>query len=173
MKREQKFRTVKETSEYLGVPLRTVYRLVSEGKIKSIRIGGTIKCLSGDVDKCANCGTDPDEAKVKVEATGSDRRKHERINTSVASLYSVDLKPFKNIKGEGIIKNLSEGGVFLVFENQNGEVVQGDPVDVSFILDKKEITVKGRVIRIEKEGVAIKFRFMSRKSNITIKEYVG
>jgi len=174
-----KYISVKKASGYLGIPLRTVYRLVEQGKIRSIRIGGKIRCLSRDVEKCAESGTDIDLVKAGRQDHRSDDREHSRINTGFNCRFSVILPSIKDLTGEGVIGNLSAGGIFIVVHESNMEDISvDDPIELEFsiiISDEETInaTVKGRVVRKDEKGIAVKFRLIERSLKKRIAQYVG
>lgn len=43
--------TIKEVSEYLKLPLKTAYRLSSEGKIPGFKVGGSWRYRKSEIDK--------------------------------------------------------------------------------------------------------------------------
>lgn len=179
MKKRIEYLNVKEVSEYLGIPLRTVYHLIKSGKIKSIKMGSTIKCLLADVEKYAEYGTDPSYKQSENDAYHQDRRKYPRINTDLNCRTSIDLKQIKYIKVEGIIRNLSVGGGLIVTQTDKvGRVDPDDPVELQFILPlgdgkARNIIVNGRVLRKTENGVAVKFRQINNNIRSAIKKYVG
>ena len=175
MNKESKYITVKEVRQILHIPRSTVYRLISKEKIQSIKVGGKIMCLADNIEHCRQHGTN-----ISGEDTFSpaDRRQHSRINTYINSSYTIDLGP-KLITGEGIMQNLSIGGVFL---NDAGEELTGiyvdDPIDLKFFLpinkgNRKEVVIKGRILRKYNNGLALKFRQVDSTIKSAIKKHVG
>lgn len=180
MNKKNEYIIVKDASVCLGIPLKTTYRLIKQRKIKAIKIGGRIKCLYSDVEHIQNNGTNPSADKAKSDAAILNRRESQRINSNVSCQYSVNLTPFKEIIGQGIIRNISTGGAFIVndeakeLENINVD----DPADIRFTLNfpgenLRDIFVIGRVTRKGSKGIAVKFRHIGESEKEQIREYVG
>ncbi|MEA3489167.1 MAG: PilZ domain-containing protein [Candidatus Omnitrophota bacterium] len=179
MIKKDKYITVKRASKYLSIPLRTVYRLVNQGMIKSIRIGGKINCLLSDVEHCYEYGTNSFPEKERSANDQFDKRKHPRSNTNLICRYLISLPPFKDISSEAIIKNLSAGGVFLFSQNKALTGIDvDDRIELSFLLDLDNyktvnVDIKGRVVRKSEKGIAVKFRDIDENIKKSIKKYVG
>ena len=75
----------------------------------------------------------------------------------------------------GIVQNLSEGGVFFV---SSSKLEVGDPTKIVFVIPESnspEMEIEGRVIyrsNHSKAGVGIKFRSLSEKNREIIRNYV-
>ncbi len=50
---------VPEAAEYLGVVVRTVYRLIDTGEIRAYKVGRVIRMKRDDVDAFLNVAPDP------------------------------------------------------------------------------------------------------------------
>jgi len=176
MNREKTHITAKQVSRILDIPLPTVYRLIKRGIIKSIKVGGKILCLLSDVEYYKINGTYHHSTQ---ETSHNDRRKHSRINTDFDFQYSINLKQHKHIVAKGIVRNLNFEGAFLSGQKDEISIINiNDPVTLRFILpleenSNKKIIVKGRVLRKDGNGFAIKFRQVDRSVKDAIKEYVG
>lgn len=183
-----KYLKVKDISKLLGIPLRTVYYLIKTGKIKSIRFGNQIRCLKSDIEKYLLYGTDISlkETPIREGVLHAEKRAYQRINSNFKCQYSVNLEPFKTVESDGgIIKNISDGGVFVATlnchsgrseESQNIKV--DDPIIIKFSLPfkekkREEINVTGRVLRKQENGFAVKFRHIDQTEKEQIKEYIG
>jgi len=127
-------------------------------------------CLFSDVEHSYEHGTN---------LSSGNLRRDDRINTNLNCRYSINMTPFKNVSGEGILKNLSIGGVFLCGQGEEvNKVDVDDPVDLCFVLTPDEdgtgdVTVKARVLRKTENGIAVKFRHVDKKTKESITEYVG
>ncbi|MBD3379888.1 MAG: helix-turn-helix domain-containing protein [Candidatus Omnitrophica bacterium] len=179
MKKDKKYISVKEASGYLGIPLRTVYHLVKSGKIRSVRLGGRIRCLREDVLDPYDKGTFDPSVKDTCKVQAPERRRTPRINAASQCSYKVDLEPLRSAEGEGMVKNLSSGGVFLLIDEKSlSGISSDDPVNVSFGLsfpgeENIILELAGRVLRKEDTGLAIKFRSIPEKEKQLIEEYIG
>lgn len=188
MKNNMEFLTARQVSEYLQIPLRTVHYLSQQGKIKAIKIGGKWRYAKEDIERYLCYGTDfarepantPNNfIRFVQEGVGFvKRRAYSRINSNFRCRYSVSLPPFREIDSEGIIKNISAGGSFLLIQNRTiGEIEIDDPICLNFNLiceDKTlNIEVKARVIRKSNDGLGIKFRAVNKEDREAIEELVG
>jgi len=178
MNNDKKYMTAKQVSEYLQIPLPTVYRLITQNKIKSAKIGGSIRCFTEDVHNYEDYGTTYIFNKLRKNQSPKDERENPRINTELNCRYSLDLGS-NNIINEGIMRNLSLDGLFLEnHENEPNEIHVDDPVNLMFVLplyehNNKEINVNGRVRRKQDNGFAIKFRQVNERLKEDLKEYIG
>lgn len=172
--RSKEFLSIKQVSKTLSIPLRTVYRLIKQGSIKSIRIGGRIRCFKDDIEKYYHFGTN--YPKVPSGET-IERRAYPRINSNLYCQYSINLPPFKAVVDSGIIKNISIGGVFLILDNENfNDIDIDDPINLEFNIEdkeKSEIKIKGKIVRKTTKGLGIKFRKLSDKNKNLIGNYIG
>ena len=181
MKNKKKLLTTRQVSEYLGIPLRTVQYLSQKAKIKSFKIGSRWKYLREDIERYLSFGTDisrepsrkPDDFTKR-----SDQRSHPRINSNFSCRYSISLPPYKEISNEGIVKNLSAGGIFLDSQQEQIKGIKiSDPIDLDFSLinkDKKiDINTGGRIVRKDANGVGVKFTNMDQETRNKIIKYIG
>lgn len=185
MKETNNFLTPKEVSKILGIHLRTVQRLTGKGKIKGIKIGKLWKYRRSDIERYISLGTDfsrEPERKAdsliwpkKETSNFTNRRIFPRINSSIKCNYSINLYPFKNIHSEGIIKNISSGGIFLYGQSEKFDRVEvDDPIQLYFVLKKNmDINAKGKVIRKAIDGLGIKFKGIDKEIEGRIMEYAG
>ena len=167
-----------EVSDYLRIPLGTVYRLTYTGKIKAVKIGKHWRYTSKDIERCLSRGTDSRGTPAVSKDNFSERRNrrsYPRINSNFHAGYLIDLPPFKQINSRGIIMNISAGGVFLADNNMGAEqAVVGDPINIRIgDFNGGELEVNGRVTRKAKNGFGIKFRDTLPASRNRIAEYVG
>ena len=174
-KKNTKLLNAYEVSDYLRIPLGTVYRLTYQGKIKAVKIGKHWRYTREDIERCLSRGTDSSGTPARRKDNFSERRAYPRINSNFSAWCSIDLPPFKQINGYGIIKNISAGGVFLADNNMGaGGAAEGDPVNIRIgDFNGKELEVKGRVTRKAIKGLGIKFRNMHPANLNRIAEYVG
>lgn len=178
MEHKDIFLTTKEVSKYLGIPLRTVYRLAEQGKIKSIRIGGKLRFFKDDIEKHYYLGTDFSYEPARRNTEFIERRTFPRINTNLISRYSVNLPPFKDFNTEGLIKNISANGVLLITKGEGlDEIEIDDPIELDFNLISKDkilnIKVTARVVRKVRNGLGIRFRSIKEEDRKAIIEFVG
>lgn len=176
MNSQDKFLTTKQVSAYLGIPLRTVYHLTKQGKIKSIRVGCKIRYLKEDVEKYLAFGTNFSKEPIRIPDNFVERRAYPRINSNSKCQYSINLFPFRNINSMGIVKNLSAGGILFINLDENlSEIILGDPIILEFKLSSEDINIKteGRIIRKDNSGISIKFRNMDENMKNKIVKYIG
>lgn len=178
MDENNNFLTSKQAGKILGIHQRTIQRLTKQGKIKGVRIGKLLKYRKVDIDKYLLSGTNFSKEPARIPNDFIERRLYPRINTNFNCQYSITLPPFKNINGEGIIKNISAGGVFLI--NRNNEIFKiniDDPVDLDFNLDINSeiinIDIKGKIVREDSNGIGIKFRNIDGETKNKIVQYAG
>lgn len=172
------FLNSKEVSKCLSISIRTLQKLSKEGKIKAIKIGKLWKYNKSDIEKYLFFGTDFSREPVKIKDNFVEYRNHSRINTNFECYYLINLSPFKHIDNEGIIKNISAGGVLLITQNETMDKIElGDPIDLDFNLKKKteiiNIKTEGRIIRKNTNGIGIKFRDIDEETRNKIIQYVG
>lgn len=170
---KQDLLNVSEVKKILRVPLSTLYYLTKIGAIKSLRIGKHIRYRRADIEYYLENGfgrpslQDTDRAKKPME-----RREYPRINCALDCRFKVAL-PEKELNiSDGVIKNISAGGLFM---HASGLccVRNDDPVEVEFALAKEGITVLCRVIRMQDNGIAVKYRNISEENKERITRYVG
>jgi len=81
----------------------------------------------------------------------SDRRKHRRKNCMRKAVLTA-----RNDRFEGIVKNLSDGGMFIETP-ANISVGQEVSLFISLFSFEEPLSVTGKVVRTEPMGVAVKF----------------
>lgn len=180
------FLSAYEVSSIFGIPLDSVYYLSRKGKIKAIKIGKHWKYKKVDIEQCLNNGTDFCK-KPAIESNNLkdvppnyiEQRSFQRINTNFKCFYYINLPPLKQIKNEGIIKNLSGGGIFLLIQSNglNG-IDLDDPIELDFVLNSNvdqsiNIYTKGKAIRKNKNGIGIRFRHIDKQLQDRIVEYAN
>lgn len=168
------FITAKQVSEFFGIPLNTIYCYSRQGKIKSFKIGDQWRYLRADIEKYVSDNTDFSKEPERKQDTFLEHRSYPRINTNFMCQYSISLPPFKNINSDGLIKNISAGGVFI--SDQNGlmnEVEIDDPIDVNFVLASYGIQARGKVVRKTDMGAGIKFKDIDGEMTKRIMEYAS
>jgi len=167
-----------EVSVYLRIPLKTVYRLAKQGKIKGVKVGKHWRFLKQDIDYYLQHGKNKSTILNQPQSIeGSDRRSYPRINCSIHCHIEVIIPQKKEVATRGIILNISEGGFF--WENCGKvkeflKVKPDDPIDLNFSIDgEDELETAGRAVRIQDNGVAVKFRNISGAARERISRYVG
>lgn len=173
------FLNSKEVSEYLLIPLRTVQHLTNEGKIKAIRVGRKWRYKKIDIDQYFNLGIDFSKEPTRIPNNFIERRAYPRINSNFRCQYSINLPPFRELSNEGIVKDVSAGGIFLFNQsNKIDEIKAGDPIDLNFVLifdneKRLNINIKGKIIRKSPDGAGIKFKRINKETQNKIIEYAG
>lgn len=187
MNKKIKLLSTRQVSEYLSLSVRTVQRLAEQGKIKAVKIGGQWKCSEADIKRYLSSGTDFSKEPARKpnnftqpfqEGTGFiERRACPRVNCYLPCYIKVIIPQKKEIFIQSRILNIGKGGVFL--ENYNNEdtflcIKNDDPVNLTFVLNKERLVdMEGRVVRTQKEGIAVKFRNISDNAKEAIDDYVG
>lgn len=183
------FLTAEEVSKFLNIPLRTLYRLSKQGKIRAFKIGDKWRYNKSDIEKYGLTDTDFSKESIrrppsfrstwqnKVKGVLFERRTHPRINCFIPCHIKVIIPQKREVFTQARILNISEGGLFI--ENCENEDVflnirNDDPIDLEFELTKwGELKANGRVLRTHDGGVAVKFRDISRDTKEKISRYVG
>lgn len=179
--------TAKYVSAYMHIPLRTIYHLTKQGKIKGFKIGKHWRYRRRDVEDCFSLGIDfskePSrtydnfcmgfyENKKLVE-----RREYPRMNCHVECNYSIDL-PEKGKIVKGTITNISGNGLLLCDKYNIDNVNTEDPVRLEFQLNsnggnKCIIESEGRVVRKKSDRFGIKFRNLNKQYKDLIIRFIG
>ena len=165
------FITAKEASKKLGIPLSTLYRLSQQGRIKVVRIGGRWYYPETAVDNYLSCQYTPFHSRLNQDPP--ERREYPRMNCYIECFLSVPL-PNREIIPNGIIKNMSGGGLLINTDDSN--ILLEDPLDIRFEIYsnvKTIISVKARVIRKNKDMIGIKFRKIDESYKDQIIKYIG
>lgn len=174
---ENVFMTTKEISEYLRIPLSTIYRLTKNGSIKGIKIGKQWRYSKTDIEKYFRGGIDTVNAHLN-EFT--ERRVYPRMNCNFQCKSSIHIEGLKEIcEGECTVANVSAGGVYLKNIGCCLEKTDiGDPIDMDFSLvsdideTTHDIHAKGRVVRKTYEGIGVKFRHIKDEYKDIITDFI-
>jgi hypothetical protein len=72
--------------------------------------------------------------------------------------------------------NISEGGLLLKIKNEDNKITipEGATIDVSFMIGKKEITMKGNILRKEKDtsSYAVQFTEVPMDDKLLLKKFI-
>jgi excisionase family DNA binding protein len=118
--------TPKEVSEYLKLPLSTVYKLSQEGKLQGTKFGKHWRYLKSDIESYLTGLNTMDSYGAAM-----DRRRFPRKVCDIDAVFEVDVPDIKKCKGQGIIRNISVGGALLEIGTIRIEgqfIMRGDPV---------------------------------------------
>lgn len=184
--------TIREVSEYLKIPLSTLYELVKKGKIRGVKIGRHWRFLEEDILHYLRNGCHPSDGQhPETNFREMERRQHPRINAESSAKLTVHLSSQSGIGKEGMIRNFSEGGMIFVYTESQANTEEsgthgpkakpgvGDPIKISFEVPGKtprSVELEGRVIHRFTNGkiaVGIKFRNISEEDRGAIRNYVG
>lgn len=171
-RRKNNIITAEQVSEYLNIPLRTIYHLSKTGKIKGVKIGKQWRYNKDNIEKYLQYGTDfsneppriPDKfTRLLREGAGFiERRTYPRINCSLPCFIKVYIPDEKKVFSTGNISNISQGGVFIKnHKNDNlfKHIKNDDPINLRFeIKENSRLKVDGRVLRVQYKGIAVKFK---------------
>lgn len=161
--------TTKEVSEYLRIPVSSLWSLTRKGKIRGVKVGKHWRYLESEIQ--AFLAGSNGHSKI------SDNRRHCRINCEIPAKLTILLSGKDEFPIEGLIRNLSEGGALLVYEGPLAEV--GDPVKIVFAIEgnhSPKFELFGRVVHKSSNSKAeagIKFRGISSNDREVIRDYVG
>ena len=182
---EAEVMTAREVSEFLRIPLSTLYGLAKRGQIKGVKVGKHWRYLRSDISACLQ-GAGPSNSQDSIPRR--DRRGHPRINCEIPAALLMTLSRSSGHEKKMGIQNLCEGGVFLVDGDMAFGLHVGDPVSVAFEVpqtqngngnpqaESKKIRSEGRVIRMDACGghsLAVKFRGLGPEDREAIRDYVG
>lgn len=165
---------IREISVYLRIPLKTVYRLAKQEKLKGVKVGKHWRFLKKNIDDYLKNGK-----RSNAKTQSFERRAYPRINSNFTCHYSVNLQPFRFVSNVGIIQNLSTSGILLFLNNGDSNVVRvDDPIHLDFllILDNKEelkINLTGKIIRKSQNGLGIKFKKINKELQDKLIEYAS
>src|SRR3990167_3143191 len=143
--------TAQEVGAYLKIPISTIYDLACKGKIRGIKFGRHWRFLESDIVNYLHGRP--------VENNHSAERRHAvRIKTHLPAELSGILPDNQFLRVQGTIRNLSEGGLFLVMNGTNPtshkgdqNLTPGDQVRMQFILPgetPRQLTTHGRVVHL-------------------------
>ena len=172
--------TIKEVSQYLRIPVSTIYDLTRKGKLRGGKFGKHWRFLKEDI--VAYLHGDSSASRVCVQsAPSTELRQHPRINTQISSTVVAGL-PEKHASFTGTIRNLSMSGAYFVIKTTAGSPVTleaGDPVEILFEIPgpvPRRIESEGRIVRQKKNGTVgsgIKFKHLPAEVMEALQDYVG
>jgi len=179
--------TIKEVSEYLRIPVSTIYELASQGKLRGGKFGKHWRFLEQDILNYLH----GDMTKTSGPEEPREKREDDRVNTEIPSGMTVLLTVKKRMEVDGTMKNLSVGGAYIVSPrpaaatpdtagSASGVLPEvGDPVKVTFRMPgdaSSEMEIEGRIVHQSvngKMGNGIKFKNLSDETRGKIGDYVG
>ena len=166
--------TTKEVSQYLRIPISSLWRLTKLGRIRGVKVGKHWRYVESDVRTFLN-GAENGTGRHRPV---TDRRKSPRLNCKIQAQIRNLLSSMPSLPLPGVINNLSVEGARVLLEKQGG-FKAGDPVEIIFeILEiwSPRMEVKGRVVYASSNSklkVGIKFRLMNPETQGAIQNYVG
>jgi len=170
----QNLMTAKEVSEFMRIPQSTVYYLAQEGRIKGVKVGKHWRFIEEDILRYLNIKKMlTSESAILIK----ENRLHPRLNTKISAKLAIAFNDEKGDEQEGMISNLSEGGLF--FTGSDIQLQVGDPVRIKFEVTGShpcKLNVEGRIVHKQsnsKIGVGIKFRNINPADQGVICHYVG
>jgi|GEM_PF-1560228 len=168
----------KEASRILRLPLSTLYRLCKTKKIKAIKIGRQWRFKKEDILLYFDKGVDTSMTRYKSDEKIDDRRQYPRINCHVNCEFKIIFNHARNIQSNGIIKNISAGGILLEVPEENlADMKIEDPIDLNFNMELNDenmfVRSSGRVVRTNNNSLGIKFRALPYDTQSRIIDYVG
>ena len=183
-----KVMTAKEVSQYLRIPLSSLWNLTKKGKIRGVKVGKHWRYLESDIEVFlqanASCSGGENGA-LKI----SERRRHPRLNCDLPTELTILLLEKLRFKKAGMIRNLGEGGALFICKRGDEvldpermwlcELATGDPVKIIFQIPEngsEQLELKGRIVHqnLNSESVVgIKFRDIPENNLKAIRDYVG
>ena len=169
--------TIKEVSQYLRIPVSTIYDLTRKGKLRGGKFGKHWRFLKEDIVSYLH--GDPGISRVCVQS--EEHRQYPRINTKIPSTVVAGLAE-KNASFSGTIHNLSVTGAYFVMKTAAGfprTLEAGDPVEILFEVPgavPHRIEAEGRIVHQKKNGTlgnGIKFKHLSAEAMEVLQDYVG
>ena len=169
--------TIKEVSQYLRIPVSTIYDLTRKGKLRGGKFGKHWRFLKEDIVGYLH----GDQGISRVCVQTKEYRQYPRINTKIPSTVVAGLAE-KNATFSGAIRNLSVNGAYFVMKLTNGfpgSLEAGDPVEILFELPgavPRRIEAEGRIVHQKKNGYlgnGIKFKHLSAEAMEVLQDYVG
>ena len=161
--------------------MNTIYELAAKGKLRGVKVGKHWRFLEIDI---ANY----------LPKNSTENREHPRMKTHITAKLSGVLPESQNLLIEGVIRDISEGGILLITDNPHLSI--GHPVRLIFTLPlflssphalggdpgQKHagmtglFDVEGRIVHGKSNGkcsCGIKFRTLSENDQERIRAYVG
>lgn len=185
IKNPKKLLSVSEVSEYLCIPLKSVYYLTEIGKIRGIKVGRQWRYHLSNIEFYYQNGTNRKAAISNITNPAGDirditeRRAFPRINCNIRCSYEVVIPLLKEFSSTSSIRNISGNGIFLyALQDSLKTISVGDPVNLRFPLniesgENGNLDISGRVVRKTGEGIGIKFKDVSKSYQDLIIKYVG
>ena len=171
----QNLMNVNEVALYLRIPLKTVYRIAKQGKIKGIKIGKHWRFLKQDIDYYLLYGKN--KVHIPDQISSVERRTSPRINCLLPCYIKVLIPQKKELQSQTRILNISEGGVFMENCENNyifTKILNDDPIKLDFkLIENIKLEQEGRVLRVSDKGIAVKFRNLNPSTREMIRKYVG
>ena len=161
--------TAQEVSDYLRLPITTVYELTTKGKLIGTKCGKHWRYFQDDILSYLNRNRAP-----KAVTPPVDKRRFPRLKTCLSARLTGLLPETSDLELTGIIQNLSEGGV--LFACPGTRLEAGDPVRLRFVVpdSDSEVILDARIVhRVHKLKSGLKFKHASYKTKELIREYVG
>ncbi|MCM8774869.1 MAG: helix-turn-helix domain-containing protein [Candidatus Omnitrophica bacterium] len=179
--------TAQEVSEYLRIPLSTLYGLSKGGKIRGIKIGKHWRYLEEDIyayfhgaRHIAHVEPSPQiRPGPEYPQPFQERRSHARLNCEIPARIRVLLAKRGEQEIDGTIHNLCANGAFFGNGSDHRLFEVGDPVKIAFEIPEsgsvRRIEADGRVIHERESGrfIGLKFRNMNLMDQGAICAYVG
>ncbi len=156
--------TAQEVSDFLKIPLSTLYGLAKQGRIKGVKVGKHWRYLRHDILDYLHGKTNPDP-------DSNERRFYPRINCEIPTEFHIRLSR-RQISAQGVIFTLSEYGAYFQDGPISFQVQVDDPVEVTFEVGDRKIFAQGRIIHFA-AGVGIKFKGLSAADREAIRDYIG
>ena len=161
--------TAQEVSNYLRLPITTVYELTTKGKLIGAKCGKQWRYLQADIANYLNRSR---PSKFVYPAT--EKRRFPRLKTCIPAKVTGLLPETSELELSGIIHNLSEGGA--LFSYAGSKLEAGDPIRITFVIPDSDshVVLDGRIVHqtnASKSG--LKFKRASYKTREMIREYVG
>jgi len=175
--------TAQEVSDYLKIPLSTLYGLTKSRKILGVKIGKHWRYLKENMDAYLFSSATITKSHLSSKSF-LEKRQTPRINSELQATLSTLLPRKNGLKHEGVIHNLSDGGVLFISSNGESHSTYyelGDPVKLVFKIkdeNQEQMILEGRIIHqrsITRSETAfgIKFKKLSATEQGAIREYVG
>ena len=182
--------TAREVSEYLKIPLSSLYALTKKGRVCGIKIGKHWRYRGQDILKYWQGDSVTDVIAAIAHRTNPHKdRIFQRINCEIPAGTKILLERKREIELKGKIQNLSEGGLLFLYGDPNPPAAEtpwgievGDPIKVSFDLgedvhdDSAFMELQGRIVHKtegERHALGIKFKSINEDDQRRIHDYVG
>jgi len=180
--------TTEEVSEYLKIPVSTLWKLTRKGKLRGTKVGKHWRYREEDVQAFLT----EKQPGPKPPQPDSEKRQTPRLNCEIPAEVSATLSHQCFDSKTAMISNISAGGAFVVVAASDrlspafdrvipakAGIYTGDPVKLVFNIPEVrsgQMELDGRVVRVSANGkikMGIKFRAMSEAQKKVIQHYVG